>query len=186
MADRPLSPATRRKPGGPLPRLLPDGPRPHPPPRRLWPRGDASSRRHPVLTRVSPGCPGAGGRLVTCYSPVRHFIPGPKAGFSVRLACVRHAASVHPEPGSNSPFDQGPPWGPWQKLRRKTDWILRNLLGCRVRLADARCALCSDFSPVSGFQGSRAARRRRARKEIIYYRINLVSRTFFNFFEESF
>ena len=24
---------------------------------------------------------------------------------SVRLACVRHAANVHPEPGSNSPFD---------------------------------------------------------------------------------
>jgi hypothetical protein len=23
---------------------------------------------------------------------------------SVRLACVRHAASVHPEPGSNSPY----------------------------------------------------------------------------------
>jgi hypothetical protein len=23
----------------------------------------------------------------------------------VRLACVRHAASVYPEPGSNSPFD---------------------------------------------------------------------------------
>ena len=23
----------------------------------------------------------------------------------VRLACIRHAASVHPEPGSNSPFD---------------------------------------------------------------------------------
>jgi hypothetical protein len=23
----------------------------------------------------------------------------------VRLACVRHAANVHPEPGSNSPFD---------------------------------------------------------------------------------
>ena len=22
----------------------------------------------------------------------------------VRLACIRHAASVHPEPGSNSPF----------------------------------------------------------------------------------
>ena len=22
----------------------------------------------------------------------------------VRLACVKHAASVHPEPGSNSPF----------------------------------------------------------------------------------
>ena len=24
-------------------------------------------------------------------------------GHSVRLACLRHAASVHPEPGSNSP-----------------------------------------------------------------------------------
>ena len=24
---------------------------------------------------------------------------------AVRLACVRHAANVHPEPGSNSPFD---------------------------------------------------------------------------------
>ena len=23
----------------------------------------------------------------------------------VRLACIKHAASVHPEPGSNSPFD---------------------------------------------------------------------------------
>ena len=23
----------------------------------------------------------------------------------VRLACIRHAASAHPEPGSNSPFD---------------------------------------------------------------------------------
>ena len=26
-------------------------------------------------------------------------------GDFVRLACIRHAASVHPEPGSNSPFD---------------------------------------------------------------------------------
>ena len=25
--------------------------------------------------------------------------------YLVRLACIRHAASVHPEPGSNSPFD---------------------------------------------------------------------------------
>ncbi len=51
------------------------------------------------------GCPWAGGRSVTCYSPVRHFMSArPKAVFIVRLACVRHAASVHPEPGSNSPL----------------------------------------------------------------------------------
>src|ERR1051326_1511304 len=39
-----------------------------------------------------------------CYSPVRHCLP-PK-GEDVRLACVRHAASVYPEPGSNSPSQE--------------------------------------------------------------------------------
>ena len=28
---------------------------------------------HPVLIRVSTGYPGLGGRLLTCYSPLRHF-----------------------------------------------------------------------------------------------------------------
>ena len=28
----------------------------------------------------------------------------PRRGLTVRLACVRHAASVRPEPGSNSPL----------------------------------------------------------------------------------
>ena len=31
----------------------------------------------------------------------------PEGVLSVRLACVKHAASVHPEPGSNSPFEYG-------------------------------------------------------------------------------
>ena len=34
------------------------------------------------------------------YSPVRHS----SIAARVRLACIRHAASVHPEPGSNSPL----------------------------------------------------------------------------------
>ena len=29
----------------------------------------------------------------------------------VRLACIRHAASVHPEPGSNSPYNLSSPCG---------------------------------------------------------------------------
>ena len=33
-------------------------------------------------------------------SPVRHW----STCAPVRLACIRHAASVHPEPGSNSPL----------------------------------------------------------------------------------
>ena len=52
---------------------------------------------YPVLSVVSNGYPRLRGRLPTCYSPVRHGIA------TIRLACIRHAASVNPEPGSNSP-----------------------------------------------------------------------------------
>src|SRR4051794_7902901 len=57
---------------------------------------------YPVLAPVSEGYPKAQGRLLTCYSPVRRSST-PKRGLSARLACVKHAASVRPEPGSNSP-----------------------------------------------------------------------------------
>ena len=58
------------------------------------------------LARLSAGCPPDRGRLHTCYSPVRR---SPAVGASshpaaARLACVKPAASVHPEPGSNSPL----------------------------------------------------------------------------------
>ena len=52
---------------------------------------------YPVLSIVSNGYPRLKDRLPTCYSPVRHGIA------TIRLACIRHAASVNPEPGSNSP-----------------------------------------------------------------------------------
>ena len=46
------------------------------------------------------------GRLHTCYSPVRRSPAEQASLFPVapRLACVRPVASVHPEPGSNSPL----------------------------------------------------------------------------------
>ena len=56
------------------------------------------------LARLSPGCPPGRGRLHTCYSPVRRS-PAECASTlpaAPRLACVKPAASVHPEPGSNS------------------------------------------------------------------------------------
>ena len=59
-------------------------------------------RGYSVLAPVSRGYPKAKGRLLTCYSPVRRSST-PK-GLSARLACVKHAASVRPEPGSNSPL----------------------------------------------------------------------------------
>src|SRR5690348_3501184 len=62
---------------------------------------------YPVLDPVSQAYPKVQGRSPTCYSPVRHSST-PK-GLSVRLACVKHAASVRPEPGSNSPNKNSPP-----------------------------------------------------------------------------
>ena len=59
------------------------------------------ARSYPVLDPVSQAYPRVRGRLLTCYSPVRRSST-PK-GLSARLACVKHAASVRPEPGSNSP-----------------------------------------------------------------------------------
>src|SRR6476619_1746207 len=61
---------------------------------------------YPVLDPVSQAYPEVQGRSPTCYSPVRHSST-PK-GLSVRLACVKHAASVRPEPESNSPNKNNP------------------------------------------------------------------------------
>lgn len=55
-----------------------------------------------VLASVSGRYSPLEGRLLTCYSPVRHFMHSPKRALIVRLACLRHAASVDSEPGSNS------------------------------------------------------------------------------------
>ena len=50
-----------------------------------------------VLVHLSAGYPPLWDRLPTRYSAVRHS----PANRGVRLACVRRAASVRPEPGSN-------------------------------------------------------------------------------------
>ena len=55
---------------------------------------------YPALAILSNSYSRPIGRLFTCYSPVRRSFPKKRA----RLACVRHAASVHSEPGSNSPI----------------------------------------------------------------------------------
>ena len=76
------------------------------PARKLSRRGLLSSqgkmRAYPVLSTVSSRYSSHRGRLSTRYSPVRHSTRG-RSPFRVRLACVRHAASVQSEPESNSP-----------------------------------------------------------------------------------
>ena len=56
---------------------------------------------HAVLALLSEGYPPLEGRSPTRYSPVCHSTH-PLRDFRVRLACIRHAASVDSEPGSNS------------------------------------------------------------------------------------
>jgi hypothetical protein len=101
VAGRPLSPATRLRLGAPLPPLLADRTRAPPLP-------DLSFylSAYGVLAAVSSCCPPA----LDSFSRVTHpsatmYSISKLIKHTVRLACVRHAASVRPEPGSNSPFD---------------------------------------------------------------------------------
>jgi hypothetical protein len=99
LAGHPLRPATDRRPGGPSPHQLANRPRAPPPARKsVFPVG-LIRRAYAVLAPLSEGYPPPVGRSPTCYSAVRHCHPK----VAVRLACFRHAASVDPEPGSNSP-----------------------------------------------------------------------------------
>ena len=115
MAGHPLRSATDRRFGGPLPRQLPNQTRGHPIPPEFFTLYHAVLCAYAVLTVVSNWYPPEWGRFPTRYSPVRHSRTQPsirklQSAQLVRLACVKHAASVHPEPGSNSrkKFDQGP------------------------------------------------------------------------------
>src|SRR5699024_3949577 len=60
-----------------------------------------------VISGIRPSFPGLSRNqgqvthVLLTRSPLIH--PQQAEGFSVRLACVKHAASVRPEPGSNSP-----------------------------------------------------------------------------------
>ena len=114
MAGRPLRPATDRRFGRPLPCQLANQTRGHPIPPQFFTHTDVRSCAYAVLTVVSNWYPPEWGRFPTRYSPVRHSvlpvsIRKLQPTILVRLACVKHAASVHPEPGSNSrkKFDQG-------------------------------------------------------------------------------
>src|SRR5215471_18499833 len=69
---------------------------------RLSRPGSKPRTTYAVLAILSDSYPPLKGRLPTCYSPVRHFTQG-RSPFLVRLACVRPAANVRSEPGSNSP-----------------------------------------------------------------------------------
>ena len=88
MTVHPLRPATRHCLGRPSPHQQADRPRAHPPPktpkrRNLSHTHHAAGTEYPVLATLSCGYPEEGGRLLTCYSPVRHSsTPTTKEGAS--------------------------------------------------------------------------------------------------------
>ena len=92
-----------RRLGRPLPHQLPNPTRADPSPINL---------SHPVSLRdgvsgITPSFPGLfreKGHVPTRYSPVRRSVPKDRA----RLACVKPAASVRSEPGSNSQVETRP------------------------------------------------------------------------------
>src|SRR5918992_1363786 len=81
--------------------------------------------REHVLSSIRPSFPGLSQsqgqvtHVLLTRSPLEH----PQRGLSARLACVKHAASVRPEPGSNSPSRPNqtnhPPPPPHQKARQQ-------------------------------------------------------------------
>ena len=101
MADHPLRPATDRRLGRPLPHQLANQTSaaritqglaiPCFPPEGVCGISTPFGALSPI-TRYVP----------THYSPVRHSPPGASSRAAVRLACVKHSASVQSEPGSNS------------------------------------------------------------------------------------
>ena len=72
MAVQPLSPATDRRLGGPLPHQLANQTRGHLSAINLWHSDHAIKMCHAVLAVVSNCCPPLKGRFLTRYSPVRH------------------------------------------------------------------------------------------------------------------
>ncbi|PHT34503.1 hypothetical protein CQW23_26303 [Capsicum baccatum] len=95
VADHPLGQATDHCLGKLLPYQLSNQ-------TRAPPRVDSSFSYsvYGVLAAVSSCCfPRAGSYALLTHPPLE--IPFPV--FPIRLACVKHAASVYPEPGSNSP-----------------------------------------------------------------------------------
>ena len=101
MAGRPLRPATDRRLGEPLPHQLPNLPSAAPIARGSCESPAFNLSSYAVLATLSRSYPPRLGtfRCITHPFATRHQ-GCPRA--AVRLACVKHAASVQSEPGSNS------------------------------------------------------------------------------------
>ncbi len=103
MADHPLKPAIDRSLGRPLPHQQTNLTRAHLLASACKQRHLFIRRYYSVLIRISPGYPQLSGRFPRVTHPSATRQQRSKLlSVTVRLACVRHTASVQSEPGSNS------------------------------------------------------------------------------------
>ena len=105
VGGHPLRSPTRRRLGEPLPHQLADG-------TQVPPKANCSFSHRFLNPETTCGISNPFGLLSHTLGQVTNALltRSPLGYFSycykkhlVRLACIRHAASVHPEPGSNSP-----------------------------------------------------------------------------------
>ena len=160
--------------------------------------------RRPRSTRYQPRFPAVVPVRGEGRSRVTHpfaTLFAAEAALTVRLACVRHAASVHPEPGSNSSF--GRPGG--RLSFENKEKAIGMMVGTRDRVPHG-IGLSSEISaglmpagaphaflsviprypvfkvPGASYSPRPAASFRPRRKEIYYATLRLPSRTFFKKF----
>ena len=85
--------------------------------------------------------------MLLTRSPLIHQ----QAGFIVRLACVKHAASVHPEPGSNSPLKNRHNQQPRENGERRLHKI-RNQLKTPDPPRGDRSGTINQFNTINWYQ----------------------------------
>ena len=98
VGGHPLRSPTRHRLGGPLPHQLADGTQVPPLAPFGFPPASLTSRRLCGISRTFVLLSPTSGQVTNAL-----LTRSPLSLRTVRLACIRHAASVHPEPGSNSP-----------------------------------------------------------------------------------
>ena len=118
MAGRPLRPATDCRLGRPLPHQLANPTLAHPIARGL------TSPRFPFtdvcgISQSFDWLFPTTGKIPKHYSPVRRSSACIATPVTARLACVRHAASVQSEPGSNSSLED---------LDHRNEWLKKDSL----------------------------------------------------------
>lgn len=100
----------------PTNKLIGRGPIPH---RKSFP---PQTMKPVIIFGIRPSFPGLSQSAgqITHVLLTRSPLEYPRKGLSVRLACVKHAASVRPEPGSNSP-NKNPGTNPAEFESEKSD-----------------------------------------------------------------